>query len=166
MKYFKLLAFMLIVGFLSCNPTDEGLPGGPLSNAYKPIIIQRTVLESSIQLQEAKPIEETGKIYVKGSYLFINEPYEGFHIIDNSDPTTPLPLKFLTTPGATDLIFKGDSFYVNQAVDLVALKFDETLSNVIETDRVVNAFPQLLAPNGNQAFLSENEIVIKWVENN
>lgn len=166
MKYFKLLALLLILGFLSCDPSDEGLPGGSSANAYKPVIIQRAVLETSIQLQEAKPIEETGKIYVKGNYLFINEPYTGFHIIDNSNPETPVPLKFLTAPGTTDLIFKGNSFYVNQAVDLVALKFDETLSNVVETDRITNAFPQLLAPNGNQAFLSDNEIVIKWVENN
>lgn len=166
MKYIKLLAFLLILGVFSCNPSDDGLPGGSTTNLYKPIIIQRAALEASIQLQEAKPIVETGKIYVKGNYLFINEPYVGFHIIDNNNPANPIPLKFLAAPGTTDLIFKGNSFYVNQAVDLVALKFNETLSNVVETDRVVNAFPQLLAPNGNQAFLSDDEIIIKWVENN
>jgi hypothetical protein len=82
--------------------------------------------------------------------------------MDNTDPANPNALKFLNTPGATDLIFKGDSFYVNQAVDLVALKFNTDISAVAVTERIEDVFPQILSPDGFDANAAANEIVINW----
>ena len=98
---------LLFVGVTSClNFNDDGDP--PISSVFTPEIVTRTAFNASIILAPAKTIEETGKIYVIGSYLFINEPYVGFHVLDNTNPADPIPLKFLKTPGATDLIFKGN----------------------------------------------------------
>ena len=33
--------------------------------------------------QPAQAMHNTGKIYTYGNYVFINEKYEGLHIIDN-----------------------------------------------------------------------------------
>lgn len=158
------LIVLLVLFFTSCfHNDDNGLP--PETSIYQQETLLRSELETSIVLQEAKPITETGKIYVKGSYLFINEPYQGFHIINNADPSNPIVEKFLVTPGATDLIFKDDSFYINQAVDLVALKFNASFDGVIETQRVENIFPQLLSPDGFFPDVAPNEIVINWTQN-
>lgn len=140
------LIVLLFLSFTSCFYNDDNIP--PATSSFEATTMLRSELETSIVLQEAKPITETGKIYVKGQYLFINEPYEGFHIVNNTDPSNPVVEKFLVTLGATDLIFKGNSFYINQAVDLVALKFNASFDGVIETQRVENIFPQLLSPDG------------------
>lgn len=162
----KLLTLLLCLSMISCWwHSDDGGENIPFTSAYEATILSRTELENSITLQEARAIEETGKIYVVGNYLFINEPYVGFHIINNTNPSSPVAEKFLTTPGVTDIIFKGDSFYINQAVDLVALKFDETLTNVTETKRVRNVFPAILSPDGFLPDVDTDEIVVDWTLN-
>ncbi|WP_298417968.1 hypothetical protein [uncultured Kordia sp.] len=168
MKTNYFIVFIALI-FTSCfyNNDDNFIPTatGPSASLFEPTTMLRSELETSITLQEAKPIIETGKIYVKGQYLFINEPYTGFHIINNADPANPIVEKFLVTPGATDLIFKNDSFYINQAVDLVALKFNAAFDGIVETQRVENIFPQLLSPDGFYPNIAPNEIVINWTQN-
>jgi hypothetical protein len=163
MKANYLIVFITLI-FNSCFYNDDNVIP-PETSSYQEVTLLRSELETSIVLQEAKPIIETGKIYVKGAYLFINEPYQGFHIVNNTDPSNPIVEKFLVTPGATDLIFKNDSFYINQAVDLVALKFNASFDGVIETQRVENIFPQLLSPDGFFPNIAPNEIVINWTQN-
>ncbi len=158
------LIVLLFLSFTSCFYNDDNVIPQPTSS-FEATTMLRSELEASIVLQDAKPITETGKIYVKGQYLFINEPYVGFHIINNTDPSNPVVEKFLVTPGATDLIFKDNSFYINQAVDLVALKFNASFDGVIETQRVENIFPQLLSPDGFFPNVGSNEIVINWIQN-
>ncbi|WP_430410928.1 hypothetical protein [Kordia sp.] len=166
MKANHLIVFIALI-FTSCFYNDDNVipTVEPPASSFEATTLLRSELETSIVLQEAKPIAETGKIYVKEQYLFINEPYEGFHIVNNSDPSNPIVEKFLVTPGATDLIFKNDSFYINQAVDLVALKFNASLDGIIETQRVENIFPQLLSPDGFFPNVAPNEIVINWTQN-
>lgn len=158
------LIVLLFLSFTSCFYNDDNVIPQPTSS-FEVTTMLRSELETSIVLQNAKPITETGKIYVKGQYLFINEPYVGFHIINNTDPSNPVVEKFLVTPGATDLIFKDNSFYINQAVDLVALKFNASFDGIIETQRVENIFPQLLSPDGFFPNVAANEIVINWTQN-
>ncbi|WP_298514134.1 hypothetical protein [uncultured Kordia sp.] len=161
----KLFTLILCLSLISCWYSDDG--GDTIANSlYEPTILLRTELESSITLQEARAIEKTGKIYVIGNYLFVNEPHVGFHIINNSDPSNPVAEKFLTTPGVTDIIFKGDSFYINQAVDLVALKFNDAMTSVTETKRIKNTFPVMESPDGYyHQTTSDDEIVVNWTLN-
>jgi len=160
----KVLSLLLCLSLVSCIFGDDDI-GTPQSSNYEPVTLLRSELESSIELQEAQPILETGKIYVVGSYLFVNEPYVGFHIINNQDPSNPIVERFLKTPGVTDIIFRDQSFYINQAVDLVALKFNETLTAVTETKRIENVFPNLLSPDGFPPNVGADEIVINWTQN-
>jgi hypothetical protein len=160
----KILSALLCLSLVSCLFGDDDI-GTPQFSNYEPVIVLRSEIENSIELQAARQILETGKIYVVGSYLFVNEPYVGFHIINNADPSNPIVEQFLTTPGVTDIIFKDQSFYINQAVDLVALKFNESLTAVTETKRVENVFPALLSPEGLYPNVAADEIVINWTQN-
>ncbi|GHE30304.1 LVIVD repeat-containing protein [Sphingobacterium griseoflavum] len=69
-----------------------------------------------------QPLESTGKIYVYGDYLFINEPMKGIHIYNNADPKSPVPLTFLKVPGNVDMAINAGMLYVDSYVDL--LTFD------------------------------------------
>ncbi len=160
----KILSALLCLSLISCIFGDDD-NGTPEFTNYEAVILSRTELENSIELQAARPIAETGKIYVISDYLFVNEPNVGFHIINNQDPSNPIVERFLTTPGVTDIISKGESFYINQAVDLVALKFNGSFTAITETKRVRNIFPVLLSPDFYYPNVGADEIVVNWTQN-
>lgn len=69
-----------------------------------------------------QPLETSGKIYVYGDYLLINEPMKGIHIYNNSDPVQPKAISFLKIPGNVDMAVNANILYVDSYVDL--LTFD------------------------------------------
>lgn len=69
-----------------------------------------------------QPLESTGKIYVYGDYLFINEPMKGVHIYNNTDPKNPVAVTYLKVPGNVDMAINAGMLYVDSYVDL--LTFD------------------------------------------
>lgn len=142
---------------------DEGDDFVEPQSFYEPQFLSRTEFDESIKLVDAKPIVNSGKIYVKDNLLFINEKNEGFHIYDNTDPSNPKRVKFLEAPGATDMAIRNNTAFVNQAVDLVALEIDYTNISVTTTKRIKNTFPELNSPDG---FFPSNipagSIVFNW----
>lgn len=146
------------------NDDDGGTT--PFESSYDPVIIQRDILETSTEVQAEAIISESGKIYVKDQYLLINEPNKGFHIYNNSDPSNPQKIKFLKVLGSTDISIKGNVLYINNAVDLIALTFNQDFSDVTITKRVRNVFPVMMSPDGFYPNLEEDEVVVDWVLNN
>ena len=165
------LVYLLSLSFLlnSCFwGTDPGDPSGvmPPQNYYTPIIVDRTVLESSIGTLPAQQIVKSGKIYIKDDLMFVNDVNKGFHVYNYSNPKNPVLIGFIKTPGATDLAIRNNLIYVNQAVDLVTIEYNPTNNTLTEKHRNKNVFPQKTAPNGQNGNGSENEIVIDWKINN
>ena len=129
---------------------------------YDPVVLERTVFNNSISLTDPIPIVNSGKIYVKDTFLFINEVNKGFHIYDNSNPENPVPLRFLTTPGATDMAIRNNTFYINQARDLIAVSFNAEDNSVTVEKRIENTFPRLQSPEGETQFVNEDMVVVDW----
>ncbi len=89
---------------------------------------------------EAPQMSRTGKIYVKDQYVYVNELYEGIHVIDNSDQTNPVVMAFIPIPGNVDMAILGTILYADSYVDLVAIDItDPTAAQ--EIHRVEDAFP-------------------------
>lgn len=129
----------------------------------------RENLENSIELRTPKEIENYGKIYVKDNLLFINEKYEGIHVVDNSNPENPNTIAFISIPGNIDISIKDDIIYADNAVDLVALKYDGNSLTVVDRNR--NVFPEYGTPDGHylaheysEANRPENTIIVKWIK--
>lgn len=158
----KKIVILLLVSFLfiSCWPTTDR--GDFARQEYKPVIITRSALETSIAFQNAQPIIKSGKIYIKDDLMFINDVNKGFHVYDYTDPRKPIRLHFIKAPGATDLAIKGNTVYINQAVDLVTATFNPITKIFTVTNRNKNVFPQKQAPNSLHGFTKENEIIIDW----
>lgn len=93
----------------------------------------------------AQPIRELFKIYYKDSILFAGESLQGIHVIDNTDPFYPQPVKFIRIPGNSDIAIKGSTLYANNLSDLVAIDISD-LDNIRVLSRVENAFPGNGAP--------------------
>ena len=154
-----LLFLILLSGCINWND-DRDLP----KSDYEPVILSRTEFEYAISLASPKIILETGKIYIFSNYLFINEPNKGFHIFNNSNPSNPIKIGFLDVPGSTDIAIKNNIFYVNSAVDLIAIKINPSYSSLEITKRVKNIFPVMNSPDGFAYYdLQENEIIINWI---
>jgi hypothetical protein len=95
---------------------------------------------------EPQPLKAIGKIYVKENILFINEPGEGIHIIDNTNPSEPVAKSFLKIPGNFDLSVKGNSLYADSYSDLVVFDLSD-MQAVHQVKRLENAFFSNRYPN-------------------
>jgi hypothetical protein len=158
----KKIVFLLLASilFVSCWPPNE--PNEFPRQEYQPVIITRSALETSIAFQNAQPIVKSGKIYIKGDLMFINDVNKGFHVYDYANPSKPERLYFIKAPGATDLAIKDNTVYINQAVDLVTATFDPDTKIFKVTNRNKNVFPQKQAPNGTFGYTKDSEIIIDW----
>ena len=54
---------------------------------------------NSVVITSPKEIVESGKIYVYQDYIFVNDKYKGIHVIDNSNPVTPVKIAFISILG-------------------------------------------------------------------
>lgn len=95
------------------------------------------------EFQSPRSIKSKGNIYIKDQFLFIIEPEQGIHFIDNSTPESPENIGFLYVPGCTGMEIINNALFVNSFIDLVV--FDITsIYNPTEISRVEDAFPDAL----------------------
>ncbi|OAB28921.1 hypothetical protein SAMN05444395_102351 [Flavobacterium fryxellicola] len=158
----KKIVLLLLVSFSfsSCWPTTDNRDF--INENYKPIIVERSVLENSIAFQSSQPVIKSGKIYIKDDLMFVNDVNKGFHVYDYADPKNPIRMHFIKAPGATDLAIRDNTMYINQAVDLVTATYNPATKKFLVTNRNRNVFPQKQAPNGLYGYTKENEIIIDW----
>lgn len=159
----KILSFIVAATLaVSCVP-DEANP----VTEYTPVLIHRDDLAKSIKMESVREIEDPGKIYRNGNLLFINEKYEGVHVIDNTDPANPSKIGFIKIIGNVDIAMTGNIIYADNAVDLVTLRYDGTSVEVL--DRELDVFPEPVAPDFGSIpaeFNSENRpantVIVRW----
>jgi hypothetical protein len=132
---------LLIVALFATSFYFYRPPEGSWS--YAPIFLSRDDLERSVKyVPEAREMVETGKIYYRAPYIYVNERYKGVHVINNSDPFHPIREGFVVAPGCIDMAVKGNILYVDNSVDLVS--FDLDRKEV--TKRIREVFPEPLPP--------------------
>lgn len=98
---FQLLIIFLAAGLLtSCTDYCE------VENNYtyyEPVYTSMEEIRSSVATVPVQSLKQVGKLFFRDGYLFINEPNEGVHIIDNKNPADPKNIAFIKIPGAFDL---------------------------------------------------------------
>jgi hypothetical protein len=91
----------------------------PVFKTYSEIRSTKVVSESPREL------EVPGKIYFYNNLVFINEKREGVHIIDNSQPSNPVKIRFLAIPGNDDIAVRNGILYANSYIDLLAIDLSD-----------------------------------------
>ena len=142
-------ALLCLVLAASCTDTGRVFPEGDVIG-YKPVYASEVDL--TIGMEAARTPETTGKIFLQGDVLLLNEVNEGIHFIDNSDPTNPRNFAFLSIKGSSDMSVKDQLIYVNQYTDIVAIDFSD-LDNIRVVEREENAFS---LSTGSQLVPSQN----------
>ncbi|GAA3951690.1 hypothetical protein [Hymenobacter algoricola] len=142
-RLYYLLLGGLLLSLSGCPMVDPFEPD-PLPK-YKPLLMARSQLEQAVAALPPQVLRNTGKIYLRDPYIYINEQYEGVHIIDNHDPTHPEAVAFLRIPGNVDVAMQGNLLYADSGPDLLTFDVSDA-RHVRLLHRVRDAVPELPMP--------------------
>lgn len=159
-RFCFLLCFSIML--VSCwGRVDDNMPLD--KSNYKAVVMKRADFENAVGTLHPKNIIESGKIYIFENFLFITEVNDGFHVFNYQDPTNPIPVKYIKAPGATDLAIRNGVLYINQATDLITLKYNAQTTTFDFMYRNLNVFPQKVSPDGYYEDINSNEVVVNWI---
>ena len=105
-----------------------------------PVYMSYQRLRESVQVEVARPPDRLGRVYLYENYVFLNEKNEGIHIIDNTDPASPVNLGFIRIPGNTDLAMRDNYLFADSYVDLITLDMNDA-ANIQVVNRQEDLFP-------------------------
>ena len=105
-----------------------------------PVLKTMTEIRAGIKSGPATSFGNIGKMYVQGNYIFLNEKEKGIHIIDNSVPSKPRNISFISIPGNEDMAIKGSVLYADIYCDLVTFDISNP-QNVVAKKFLTNIFP-------------------------
>jgi hypothetical protein len=108
---------------------------------YKPIYKTLRSVRANMKGNAPTALQETGKLYIFGKYIFLNELNKGIHIIDNTTPADPKNVAFIDIPGNVDLAVKGNTLYADSYGDLVTFDITDPRS-VTAKNFLDNVFPE------------------------
>lgn len=106
----------------------------------KPVYLSYTDLRSGVSIDTAREVNEIGRIYLYGDYIFLNKRNQGIHVLDNTDPENPVNELFISIPGNTELSIRGNYLYADSYVDLVTLDLNNP-ADIQVVDRQIDVFP-------------------------
>ena len=116
-KYFALL--LLLSCLLSCNKDF-----GSVEVTYK----KATAIYGDIDAVRQTPlsdgpksIENPGKIFVADHLILIGEEEKGIHVIDNTNPTSPQNVSFITIPNNREFFVKMPYLYAESQYDMLKI---------------------------------------------
>lgn len=135
----KVVFLSLAIALSSCWGNKTGESSAPKKVAGLKPVYAPAQEAYGITLTGAQPIKNVGKMYHKGHFIYINEINKGIHIINNSDPSNPVRVKFIAIRGCDDISIKGNTLYAQNLGDLVALDISSG-DQVVETSRMKNVF--------------------------
>lgn len=139
----KILLLFVLAGL--CFGCDDDNSNVERVQVAVPLTMSLDEFRSSVSVENAQNIEESGKIYTYHNLIFINDNLKGVHVIDNRDPSHPVQKNFLKIPQNTDVAVKDNKLYANSGPDLVV--FDISNINNIEYEtRIENVFPNYYPP--------------------
>ncbi|MES2881155.1 MAG: hypothetical protein V4676_03330, partial [Bacteroidota bacterium] len=139
-----LLATTAVLMFASLLFLTTGCLKDSCSNNYKistPIYQSLTQVRAGIKSSAAQALQNTGKIYVFGNYIFLNEVGKGIHVIDNSNPAAPRNFSFINIPGNVDIAVQGNYMYADCYSDIVVLDISSA-TDVRPVKFLNNALPE------------------------
>lgn len=106
---------------------------------YNAVYTAKAEIRSGVAIEPGRLIETRGKLFFKGGYLFVNEPKNGIHVIDNRDPSNPSNIAFIKVPGSFDIAVKDNYLFTDSYMDLVTFDISN-LDAITEVNRIEDYF--------------------------
>jgi len=147
---------LLLVPISGCDKNSA-----KLYLVYQPIYTSKAEVLASINGNPAQKVDSPGKVYLKGSYIFINDIDKGIHIIDNQNPSRPTQVAFLAIPGNQDIAVKGNTLYADMYDALLAIDISNP-RHVRITKQLERTFPTRAYVNG--YISSSDKVITGWTK--
>lgn len=154
MSKFAVLLFVLLA-FNSCSDKCFYFED---QTVYEPVLQPLSDIKNSFAIKEDYTIGKPGNIYSYGKYLLVGEKREGIHILDNTNPSNPIPLKFIQLKGNTNFAIVNNVILADNGPDLVSIDFSD-LNNITLENREENVNTQNV--QGDQFIVDYNPVVKK-----
>ncbi|MFT7453285.1 MAG: hypothetical protein ACI9VN_004023, partial [Patescibacteria group bacterium] len=155
-KLFLLLAVLFIFSLQSC--VKDKCQREVTYVKSTPIYATLEEIRSPVQMDEARELEDPGKIYFYNNYIFINEKRAGVHIFDNSNPSSPLNIGFLNIPGNVDIAIRNDIMLADNYIDLLSIDINDP-SNPFLVKRTTEVFPSFgTSEEGILVYVEQEEV--------
>lgn len=161
----RLLALLILSALLGLSILLEGCNDRCTETYsytyFEPVYTPLATIRAGVKQESPRQLQGLGKIYFKDGYLFVNQPGEGIHVIDNRNPESPVIKSFIKIPGNYDLAIRNTTLYADSYIDLVALDISN-LNQVTEVARIEYAF---ISYNSMGFYATaENGVVTDWTE--
>jgi len=121
-----LYLFLLILGLNGCE--DKCF-------YYEDQIIYEEVLQPLAEIKASfnvKPdfdISKPGNIYTYNQYLFVAEKFKGIHILDNTNPSNPVKVKFIELFGNENFVVVNNTLLADNGPDMLSIDISD-LNNI------------------------------------
>ncbi|MCY7310762.1 MAG: hypothetical protein LH619_08285, partial [Chitinophagaceae bacterium] len=126
-----------------------------------PVYKEKSEVYANIKSNAPRSVESPGKIFMYGNYIFLNEVDKGVHIIDNSNPASPVMKAFINIPGNLDIAVKGNTMYADLYADMVVVDITNPLQASF-VKHINKVFPDRQYTNG---FVPDsNKIIVDWTK--
>lgn len=100
---------------------------------YTPVYRQMTDIVQEVKATAPTPLHKTGKIFLTGHYILVNEYMQGIHVIDNSNPSAPQNIAFIRIPGNIDMAVKDNILYADCYTALLSLNISNPVAPTVES---------------------------------
>ncbi|MFZ1527370.1 MAG: hypothetical protein WAT19_01375 [Ferruginibacter sp.] len=128
---------------------------------YRPVYKTTDEVKAGIKSGAAATVTSPGKIFVKGSFAFLNEIDKGVHIIDFSNPAAPVNKAFVEIPGCRDIAVRGNYLYADCYTDLVTIDITNP-QNVTLKSFINGVFPWRYYNSG--IAYDNGKIIVDWIK--
>jgi hypothetical protein len=126
-----------------------------------PVYKEKTEVYANIKSNAPAAVKAPGKIFLYGNYIFLNEVDKGVHIIDNSNPGSPVVKAFINIPGNLDIAVKGNTLYADLYSDLVVVDITNPLQAKF-VKYIPDIFPERNYTGGFVA--DKSKIIVDWIK--
>jgi hypothetical protein len=157
----KKIIFILTLLFAITSPSCLKDKLTKTYTVYEPVYRNRAEVLADIKSDVPREIAVPGKIYQYGNYIFLNEVNKGVHIIDNSNPVSPVQKAFINIPGNLDIAVKANILYADLYTDMLAIDIADPLHATL-LKVLPKIFPERQYANG---FVTDtNKVIVDWIK--
>ena len=128
-----------------------------------PICQTTAQVRAGIKSDAPQSVVNPGKMCVLGNTIFLIETEKGIHIIDNTNPSSPVNKAFINIPGNEDMAVEGNILYADCFTDLLAIDVSNS-NNVVLKNYVAGLFPDRRWVNG--YYLDSGKVITGWIVKN
>jgi hypothetical protein len=155
-----MIVLLFSIGMLLQGCTDKCEVTSTYDYQYfEPVYTSLSEIRSSVAFQEPEALNNTGKIYIIGNSILINELGKGIHVIDNYNPASPKIEGFINIPGNYDMAVRDKILYADSYMDLLAIDISD-INNI----QILNRIENVIYSNSSMGFdvVTEMGVITDW----